>query len=239
MSNGSQFLIAVCDDDRQDRESMTHLARTYYSSENVEYSIKMYDSGTDLLSAIDSGERFNLLVLDVMMDSLDGISLASVLRRKKDDTTIVFMSSNLEMALQGYEVAAARYLSKPLKQEKVNEALSYAYRHFQDNREVLLPTTQGLRRIAPMDILYVEATERGSRVILANERIDTSLRIFEQENLLPRNQFILCHRAFVVNLAAVRSIRRYELELNDGKVVPVSKHRFAFVKDRLVDYLKI
>lgn len=238
MYSETQFLIAVCDDEKQDREEIAKLAEDYYQKEHVAHSIKTYESGTALLEAIEHGERFHLLILDVMMDQLDGIGLAAALRRQKDDTTIVFVSTNREMALQGYEVAATRYLSKPLKIDKFHEALSWCYQLFYENREVLFTTPQGMRRISPMDILYVEAGERGTRVFLENERVDTSLRIFEQESLLPQKQFLLCHRAFLVNLSAVRYIRRYELELYNGAVVPVSKHRFAFVKEKLVEYLK-
>ena len=239
MSQGSQFLIAVCDDNDMDREQVVRLTQGYCRKEGIDCLVTAYDSASALLSAMEGGEKYHLLLLDVMMDHLNGMGLAVTLRRHKDDTAIVFISSNREMALQGYEVSARRFLSKPLNIDKLHEALACCYRLYQDNRAVLLPTAQGLRRIAPADILYVEASERGTRVFLSNGRIDTSLRIFEYESILPQKQFILCHRAFVANLAVVQSIRRYELELTDGTVVPVSKHRFAFVKDRLVEYLKM
>ena len=236
--NNSQYSIAVCDDVASDREEIVRLTGSYYRDEGVGFNIKEYESGTSLLSAIECGEKFHLLILDVMMDNLDGIGLAAVLRSQRDDTTIVFVSSNREMALQGYEVVATRYLSKPLDEVKFQEALAYCYQNFQETREILVPTVQGGRRIVPLDILYVEAGERGTKVFLPDERIDTSLRIFEQEAMLPQKQFVLCHRAFIVNLAAVKYIRRYELELYNGMLVPVSKHRFNFVKDRLIEYLK-
>lgn len=236
--NNSQYSIAVCDDTASDREEIVRLTETYYRDQGVGFSIRDYESATSLLAAIESGERFHLLILDVMMDNLDGIGLAAVLRSRRDDTAIVFVSLNREMALQGYEVAASRYLSKPLDVEKFHEALSYCYQNFQESREILVPTVQGGRRIAPLDILYVEAGERGTKVFLPNEKIDTSLRIFEQEAMLPQKQFVLCHRAFIVNLAAVKYIRRYELELHNGMLVPVSKYRFNFVKDRLIEYLR-
>ena len=238
MSQGSQFLIAVCDDNHIDREQVVCLTQDYFRAADVECDVRAYDSGSALLAAIKGGEKYHLLILDVMMDQLDGMGLAAFLRRQKDDTAIVFISSNREMALRGYEVSAKRFLGKPLDTDKLHEALECCYQLYQENRAVLLPTAQGLRRISPADILCVEASERGTKVYLPNGRIDTSLRIFEYENILPQKQFILCHRAFVANLAAVQSIRRYELELNDGRIVPVSKHRYAFVRDRLVDYLK-
>lgn len=239
MLNNGQYSIAVCDDTASDREEIVRLTEAYYREEGVGFSIKDYESATSLLAAIEGGEKFHLLILDVMMDNLDGIGLAAVLRSQKNDTTIVFVSLNREMALQGYEVAATRYLSKPLDIEKFHESLACCYQNFQETREILVPTAQGGCRIAPLDILYVEAGERGTKVFLPNEKIDTSLRIFEQEAMLPQKQFVLCHRAFLVNLAAVKYIRRYELELHNGMLVPVSKHRFNFVKDRLIEYLKV
>lgn len=239
MQQSSQFLVAVCDDMQTDREEIAGLVEVYYRNENIDCAVKTYESGEALLKAIESGEKFHLLILDVMMDNLDGIGLASLLRKQRNDTAIVFVSINREMALQGYEVSAIRYLSKPIHVEKLNEALSFCYQIFQESREIMMPTVQGLRRIAPMDILYIEAGGRGTKVVLSNEQVDTSLRIFEQEDMLSGKQFLLCHRAFLVNLAAVRYIRRYELELTDGTVIPVSKHRFSYVNEKFMDYLKM
>lgn len=237
MQQSSQFLVAVCDDEQTDREEIAGLVEAYYKNESIDCAVKTYESGEALLKAMESGEKFHLLILDVMMDNLDGIGLASLLRKQRNDTTIVFVSINREMALRGYEVSAVRYLSKPIHVEKLNEALSFCYQIFQESREIVMPTSQGFRRIAPLDILYIEAGGRGTKVFLPNEQVETSLRIFEQEDVLPRKQFLLCHRAFLVNLAAVRYIRCYELELTDGTVIPVSKHRFSYVKEKFMDYL--
>ena len=48
------------------------------------------------------------------------------------------MSSNREMAMRGYEVSAARYLAKPLR-----EALLYCCKTFCEKKEILLPTSKG------------------------------------------------------------------------------------------------
>lgn len=95
MLNNGQYSIAVCDDIASDREEIVRLTEAYYREEGVGFNIKAYESGTSLLAAIEGGEKFHLLILDVMMDNLDGIGLAAVLRSQRDDTTIVFVSSNL------------------------------------------------------------------------------------------------------------------------------------------------
>ena len=48
---------------------------------------------------------------------------------------------------------------------------------------------------------------------------------------------MLCHRAYLVNLEFVQYIRRYEIELKDGKILPVSKYRISEIKEKLIGYL--
>lgn len=117
-----------------------------------------------------SGVKFQLLLLDVMMDTLDGMEQAGTLRKQNNETSIVFISSNREMALRGYEVAAARYLGKPVETEKLHEALTFCYQNYHDGRELLFPTAKGTRKISPSDILFAEAGERGSNYSLPMSR---------------------------------------------------------------------
>lgn len=56
----------------------------------------------------------------------------------------------------------------------------------------------------------------------------------EVEELLPTDKFILCHRAYMVNMSEIRVIRRYEIELKSGEVIPVSRNRYNEVYDKFV-----
>lgn len=234
-----QYSIAVCDDEAPDLNQIAGMTEAHFDSQGISCSIHPFPNGTSLLEAIQGGEKFHLLLLDVMMDELDGMELASALRAQKNETSIVFISSNREMALRGYEVAAARYLGKPVDAEKLHEALTFCYQNYHDARELLFPTTKGARKISPSDILFAEAGERGVKLFLSHEQVDTSMRMFELEAMLPQTQFVLCHRAFLVNLAYARYIRCYEVELQNGLLVPVSKHRYAETKQKLIQYLKL
>lgn len=59
------------------------------------------------------------------------------------------------------------------------------------------------------------------------ERLNLSLT--QARALLPEEDFIQCHRSYVVNKSAIQSLRRYELTLTDGNSVPVSKQRYQEV----------
>ena len=142
-----QLHIAVCDDELIDRQQASTLTNEIMETEGLTCSVSLYESATSLLTAIQGGAQFNILLLDVMMEGLDGMEFAATLRKLGDSTAIIFISSNREMALRGYEVSAARYLAKPLREEQLREALLYCYKTFCEKKEILLPTTKGQRRI--------------------------------------------------------------------------------------------
>ena len=206
-------------------------------AERVACSVTGYGDGNALLAAIRNGAKFHILLLDVMMDEMDGIGLAAALRKLGDSTAIVFISSNREMALRGYEVSAARYLAKPIDRLRLREALLYCYRTFCKKREILLPTGKGQRRIPLSDVLYAEAMGRATRLVLAHRTEEVSLKFSDLAALLPERQFALCHRSYLVNLDHIGYIRSRELELTTGEILPVSKYRLEDLQKQFIDYL--
>ena len=109
------------------------------TAEGLACDLSGYESTTALLTAIQDGAQFHILLLDVMMEGLDGMELAAALRKLGDSTAIIFISSNRELALRGYEVSAARYLAKPLQPEQLREALLYCYKTFCEKKKFCCP----------------------------------------------------------------------------------------------------
>lgn len=237
MPADNKLKIAVCDDDRKDCIEIINNSKKILQEEKISHSIAAYDNAKVLLSDIQNGVIFHILLLDVMMDEMDGMELARELRKMRNNAAIIFISKNREMALVGYEVSAARYLGKPLVEEKLKEALLYCSHNQQAKREILLPTAQGKCRISISDIQYAEAFERGTRVVLSNESIECRLKFSEMVDMLPKPTFLLCHRAYLVNLSRVKYIRNYEFELKNGQIIPIGKGRYADIQKKFVSYL--
>ena len=234
---GPEFCIAVCDDIAADKEQIVSMTKEIMAAHSKTCEIDAYDSGKALLDSLKNGKSYDIMLLDVMMDELDGMKLARLLRAKGNDASIVFISVNREMALYGYEVSAVRYLAKPLDAGKLSEALSCCVDRAQVKKEILLPTEQGHHRIAVKDIHYVEAFERGTRFITKDKVITSRLKLAEAQEILPDAVFLACHRAFLVNLSMATSIQKYDFVLTDGTSVPVSRDRYAEIQKVFIDYV--
>ena len=237
MPMGNTLHIAVCDDLPSDLAKITDMTTQILQDADITNKITKYDTGISLLNDMQSGMQFHILLLDVMMSELDGMQLAARLRQQGNDTQIVFVSSNREMALRGYEVGAVRYLAKPLEQEKLKEALLYCVRMLQGKKEILLPTEKGEFRTPFSDIQYVEAFDRGTKIVLKNRTLETRLKLSEIAAMLPANDFLRCHRSFVVNLACVTYVHQYEFILQSGITVPIGQARYTEIRNQFADYL--
>ncbi len=230
------YQIAVCDDEETDRQSIAAMAEKIMAEEGMACEITQYAGGTELLDAVKAGVQFHLFLLDVMMENLDGMSLAAALRTLGDDPAVIFISVNRDMALRGYEVAAVRYLSKPLERERLREALLFCAEKFYEKKEILLPTGQGWRSVPYSRIVCGEAMARVTRLVLSTGTEEVALKFSELAARLPERQFVLCHRSYFVNLNHVSYLRNRELELSNSMVLPVSKYRLEELQKKMVDY---
>lgn len=135
----------------------------------------------------------------------------------------------------GYEVQAARYLAKPVREEKLREALLYCNGSCQRRREILIPLERSYEYAALSRISYVEAYERGTRFHLPERILDSRMKFKEAEQLLCSCGFMVAHRSYLANLAHARSIRRYELGMKDGTTIPIGQARFLEIRRKFMD----
>lgn len=226
MSIDNELRIAVVDDMEQDRVQITEETDAILDHAKIKHSIDTYADAAALLDAIRSGKKYTLLLLDVLMDEMDGMALAAELRKQGNSTAIIFISVSQELACRGYRVDAARYLVKPLNHDELKEALLHCYEQWQNKKEILLQTNNGQHRTSFTDIQFVEAFERGTRFILSDETVETKLKFSEVEAMLPKSSFLQCHRAYIVNLAQTERISQYEFRMKSGKAVPISRLRY-------------
>ena len=234
----SRLRLAVCDDEPAFCDQIVEWTREILQQERIEADIERFESARPLLDTIESGATFSILLLDVMMDGMDGMTLAAALRAQGQRTPIIFISNNREMALRGYEVAAARYLAKPLDRQKLREALLYCCNTLGTSGELLLPVADGHRRIKSGSILYAETYGRGIRIALQDGLLESRLKISELAAMLPSSQYVFCHRTILVNLDFVTGIRYCEIELQGGIRLPISKYRLSDLRAQLLRHLE-
>ena len=236
MFSDNEFRIAIVDDLDEERMRIREMTSQLLLEADIPHRISCYGDGMELLRDLRCGRKYHILLLDVLMNEMNGIDLAGELRKQGDQTMIVFVSSCQEMARQGYKVKAMRYLAKPLEKEEVLEALLTCYGEWQAKKEILLPTDYGQYRISFPDIQFVEAFDRGTRFVLGSETVETRMKLSQMEGMLPKSMFVQCHRAYIVNMAHARRISQYEFLMKSGLKVPISRLRYPEINRQFVQF---
>ena len=65
----------------------------------------------------------NLVLLDIHMPGVDGMALAATLRQMPAPPAVVFVTAHAEHAVQAFDLEAVDYLTKPVRRERLQQAL--------------------------------------------------------------------------------------------------------------------
>jgi DNA-binding LytR/AlgR family response regulator len=116
MSAGLRVLAV--DDERPSLADLSYQLRAQPSIESVVEAV----GATEALVCLHS-EDFDAVFLDVRMPGLDGLELARVLERFKRPPVIVFVTAYESHAVEAFEIHATDYLLKPVRPERLAEAI--------------------------------------------------------------------------------------------------------------------
>lgn len=213
--------VAVCDDNSVETEQLRTMLNRYADQKGLSLQICAYSDGGALISAYeDKGLRFNLILLDVLMQRSNGMDTAAKLRRLGVHTPIVFCTTSRDFAVESYEVEAAGYLVKPVAYERLKQLLDKNLKK-QDSPRLALHISSGIHYLYYSQILYFESREHLTYAILdTGETLRCSESLAVLEKMLSHDpRFYRCHKAFLVNMDSIERVEDVFL-LSDGSRVP-------------------
>ena len=108
--------IAICDDEKILQEQLKVEIEGYFNS--LDIMTVCFNSGEALLVDFEKNQ-YDIVFLDIEMNGLNGLQTAKYLHEKKKDLPIVLVTSHTELAMEGYEVQAFRFLGKPIDRNKL------------------------------------------------------------------------------------------------------------------------
>ena len=155
----------------------------------------------------------DVLLADIAMPGMDGLALARRLQSLPQPPQLVFCTAYDAHALSAYELRAADYLLKPVRIERLREALAraaalHARAHVPAARETLTARVRGqVLRIPLEEVFYLTADEK---YVAAHRQGDSVLiedSLKSIETAFPQ-RFVRIHRNCLVSAARLLGLRR-------------------------------
>ena len=234
--------IAICDDDKLDRERIREYVDEYLYERNAQAEIRVFAHPDTLIQECENF-RPQVYLLDIVMPMVTGIQAARELRWNQPEAQIIFATSESSYALESFDVNPINYILKPVDKEKLFSTLDLALSRVQDEdkKSVTVKVKGGLCSLRLDEIMYIDYRNHVVTYHMANGEIVSTptLRIGFSEYMDDNHSnqdFVRCHESISVNISAIDKLTKTDVTLRNKEVVPVSKSRYTEVADSYMNY---
>lgn len=224
--------IAIVDDMKTDRDCLIEKITCYMQSEELNYTMFEYESGEAFVAALEK-ERFDIVFMDIFMDSMTGVDAATILRRKDLDCKLVFITTSEDFWRNGFACNSAHYIVKAKTDDLIpHKDFLQAMKNCRIERKLDVPFLNIISEREPLclhttQIVYIDFAEKSTNIHLENH-IYTVWESFAKtvEPLLTDRRFLQCFRGVLVNMDFVEEMEENNFLLKNGE-----RLRFA-IRDR-------
>ncbi len=238
--DNSTIAITIIDDSAPDREFVSGCVTEWANLTGRTVSIKYYCSAEEfILNHGESDERADeprIYLLDIEMGSMNGVELATTIRRRNRMCQIVFITGYNDYIADGYEVEALNYLLKPVRREKLCEVLDKAAAKLKINERCLLVRqSDEIARVPLYSIRFIEV-QLNYITVHADENYTVKSTLSAVSKELDE-YFYRIGRSYIINLRFVRRVRKNEVLLSSGEVIPLPRGAYDALNQVIIKVL--
>jgi DNA-binding LytR/AlgR family response regulator len=214
--------IAIFEPDSDACHALSSMLRTYCSTRTVIPSIFCFSSPEALLQ---SSHLFSLVFLTYHTEPENSqVQIARLLQTRQPDhpPEVIFLLSSPHDAGLCLEAPAAGYLLKPVLYSQLEELLNQCMTRLRPCPQFIEICSSRIPVKLPIfSIQYAEVRKNLTFLHLENQIYQTYLPLDALARRLPPEDFLRCHRSYLVHLRHVKSIEGSNFMLENGTLVPL------------------
>jgi len=216
------YRVAIVDDNTTDAEFVQGIMNSWADQRQVNIQAEKFPSAENFLFLYADDKNWDILLLDIEMGAMDGVTMAKRVRQDNEAVQIVFITGYSDYIAEGYEVAALHYLMKPVNQDKLFAVLDRALeKRKQEERCLNLEAYGEMVRIPFYEIRYLDVHQNYVTVhAKADYTVKRTLGDFEKEL---DDRFSRVGRSMIVNLKYIQRVTKTEVYLSDGTILPLPR----------------
>lgn len=227
------YKIGVCDDSEADRNYIAEIVARWAANAGHTAQVDTFVSAENFMFHYAEEKNYDILLLDIEMGVMDGVTMAKKLRQENDTVQIVFITGYSDYISEGYEVAALHYLMKPVREEKLCSVLNRAAQNLVKNGKILNLEAGGeMVRVPIYQIRYAEVFGNYVTIhALSDYTVKMTLgRLEEQLD----ERFYRVGRSALVNLTQISRVSRTEILLRSGDTVPLPRGAYDGINRAII-----
>ena len=208
--------IAIVEDDLEYQKQLQKYIEEYGKEHELQYKITVFQNGLNFLEDYKGG--CDLIFMDIAMPHMDGMETAAKLRKRGDETCLIFITSMAQYALKGC-----------IKFEK---ALS----HIDKKEAYYIKIPNGAKKVSPGQIAYIESNKHYLEFHVHGDVYKMRGTMKEIQEYFLAGHFALINSSVLVNLSLVDEWKGNEIKVAEQMFVISQKYKREFL-DRLTVYM--
>lgn len=214
--------FAICDDSVVDSNYVKELVTRWANDKKYQVNIDIFSSAEAFIFHYVENKEYGVLLLDIEMENMDGVTLARQIRKSNKSVQIVFITGYSDYIAEGYDVEALHYLMKPLKKEKLYDVLDRAVNKIMQNeKHLVLNTFDEMIRIPLHEIIYIDV-DRNYVTVHSNKDYTVKKTLAEIGKELDE-RFFKIGRSVIVNLKYISRVTKTDVYLNNGIILQLPR----------------
>lgn len=232
------YRIAITDDSSADIKYVSSILEHWAAARKVSVHIDAYPSAEAFLFQYEETPACDIILLDIEMSGMDGVTMAKRLREKGSTAVIVFITGYSDYIAEGYDVSALHYLMKPVDPDRLTEVMDRAVERLsREERLLTVKTANEIVRLPMGRVLFLEAARNYVTVHTEGKGdfvVRHKLGDFEGEL---DERFLRVGRSYIVNLTKLYRITRSELVFPDGTVLSLPRGAYDTLNRAIIERL--
>lgn len=225
--------IAAVDDNVQYIKQVEILLNQNIESDRFYFT--GYTNEKVFINELKQGKRFDIVYLDIILNSSNGIDIAQSINKLHEKTKIIFISADSKFFKDVYDAEHTYFLVKPFESVRFTKALNRAVGSV--NKGFIFPSSK-IGKINIDNILFFESILRKTKVYYSDGSTEElSIKLAELEALLPQRIFLRTHKSFIINIEKHISSERFKIYMPHNYIIPVSKRHVNEVRNKITLYL--
>lgn len=233
--------IGICDDEREALETHTEKVRHIMQQMGMNADIRKCRTGNELLMEMEENGKFDIILLDIEMEYMNGIEAARKIRETDAYVVLIFISAFDQYCKEAISVQPYAFLDKPLQQAQIGEAIGEAYRRQIEQKETFdFQAGRVYYSVDLREICYFRSELRKVFVVTRQKEYWFYGKVDEVEWVLSqkRHRFLRIHKSFLVNSRYIVCYHHDTIVLQNGEELEISRSQRSLVRKYCMELME-